>query len=78
MISFVETKLFTRLVQDYLSDDEYSQLQQVLAPRIPKSAQSFPALAAYARCDGEWLVAVSVEDFVSSIFCARAKVRSGC
>jgi hypothetical protein len=31
MISFVETKLFTRLVQDYLSDDEYSQLQQALA-----------------------------------------------
>ena len=31
MISFVETKLFTRLVQEYLSDDEYSQLQQALA-----------------------------------------------
>ena len=30
MISFVETKLFTRLVQEYLSDDEYSKLQQVL------------------------------------------------
>jgi hypothetical protein len=24
MFSFVETKLFTRLVQEYLSDDEYS------------------------------------------------------
>ena len=30
MISFVETKLFTRLVQEYLSDDEYSLLQQAL------------------------------------------------
>lgn len=30
MISFVETKLFTRLVRDYLSDDEYSELQQAL------------------------------------------------
>jgi hypothetical protein len=30
MISFVETKLFTRLVQQYLSDDEYSELQQAL------------------------------------------------
>ena len=30
MISFVETKLFTRLVQEYLSDDEYSGLQQAL------------------------------------------------
>ena len=30
MNSFVETKLFTRLVQEYLSDDEYSRLQQAL------------------------------------------------
>jgi hypothetical protein len=30
MISFIETKLFTRLVQQYLSDDEYSRLQQAL------------------------------------------------
>lgn len=31
MFSFVESKLFTRLVGDYLSDDEYSQLQAALA-----------------------------------------------
>jgi len=31
MISFVETKLFTRLVHEYLSDDEYSDLQLALA-----------------------------------------------
>jgi hypothetical protein len=30
MISFVETRLFTRLVQEYLSDDEYAALQQGL------------------------------------------------
>ena len=30
MISFIETKLFTRLVQDYLSDDEYAALQKAL------------------------------------------------
>jgi mRNA-degrading endonuclease RelE of RelBE toxin-antitoxin system len=30
MISFVETKLFTRLVLEYLSDDDYSELQQAL------------------------------------------------
>ena len=36
MFHFVETKLFTRLVQEYLSDDEYAQLQQTLManPRI--------------------------------------------
>ena len=30
MVTFVETKLFTRLVRDYLADDEYAALQQVL------------------------------------------------
>ena len=30
MISFVETKLFTRLVQEYLSDDDYAKLYQAL------------------------------------------------
>jgi len=29
-VTFVETKLFTRLVQEYLSDDEYATLQQSL------------------------------------------------
>src|SRR6516164_398656 len=30
MFSFVETKLFTRLVLEYLSDDDYSNLQKAL------------------------------------------------
>jgi hypothetical protein len=30
VISFVESRLFTRLVQEYLSDEEYSQLQAAL------------------------------------------------
>lgn len=30
MVTFVETKLFTKLVQEYLSDDEYAALQQWL------------------------------------------------
>ena len=29
-MTFVETKLFTKLVQEYLSDDEYAALQQWL------------------------------------------------
>lgn len=29
-MTFVETKLFTELVQEYLSDDEYAALQQSL------------------------------------------------
>lgn len=30
MYSFIETKLFTRLVDEYLSDDEYRELQRAL------------------------------------------------
>lgn len=30
MFSFIETKLFTRLVQDYLTDEEYQGLQALL------------------------------------------------
>lgn len=30
MFTFIETKLFTKLVQDYLSDEEYRLLQQAL------------------------------------------------
>lgn len=38
MISFVETRLFTRLVQEYLSDDEYSALQQALLQDLEAGA----------------------------------------
>lgn len=31
MLTFIETKLFTRLVGEYLSDDEYAAMQQMLA-----------------------------------------------
>ena len=43
MITFIETKLFTRLVEEYLSDDSYRQVQAALAsdpeagPLIPDS-----------------------------------------
>jgi hypothetical protein len=30
VFSFIETKLFTRLVQEYLTDDEYQALQTLL------------------------------------------------
>jgi mRNA-degrading endonuclease RelE of RelBE toxin-antitoxin system len=38
MFSFVESKLFTRLVGDYLTDDEYSQLQAALAEAPQRGA----------------------------------------
>ena len=33
MQTFVETRLFSKLVQEYLSDDEYAELQQSLIAR---------------------------------------------
>lgn len=30
MFSFIETKLFTRLIQEYLTDDEYRTIQALL------------------------------------------------
>lgn len=33
MFAFIETRLFTRLVQEYLTDDEYRELQRSLIER---------------------------------------------
>jgi hypothetical protein len=31
VFTFIETKPFTKLVQEYLADDEYARLQQAIA-----------------------------------------------
>ena len=41
MFSFIETKLFTRLVQEYLTDEEYGELQWFLAA-APESGPVIP------------------------------------
>jgi hypothetical protein len=41
-VTFVETKLFTELVQDYLSDDEYAAMQQFLLVN-PEAGDVIPA-----------------------------------
>ena len=41
MLSFVETRLFTRLVVTYLNDDEYRALQEELA-RNPDAGPVVP------------------------------------
>ncbi len=41
-MTFVETKLFTELVQDYLSDDEYAAMQQFLVVN-PEAGDVIPA-----------------------------------
>jgi hypothetical protein len=41
VLTFIETKLFGSLIPQYLTDDEYSALQQELAKR-PDSGQVIP------------------------------------
>ena len=41
MFSFIETRLFTKLVLDYLSDEEYSALQEALM-RAPEAGPVIP------------------------------------
>ncbi len=38
MFSFIETKLFSRLLADYLTDDEYALLQKALAENPEQGA----------------------------------------
>jgi len=41
MFSFIETKLFTRLVQKYLTDDEYQEVQALLI-KNPNAGEVVP------------------------------------
>jgi mRNA-degrading endonuclease RelE of RelBE toxin-antitoxin system len=41
MLSFIETKLFTKLVTELLSDDDYSRLQEVLI-KDPETGDLIP------------------------------------
>ena len=41
MFSFIETRLFTKLVLEYLSDDDYASLQEALI-RAPDSGPVIP------------------------------------
>jgi len=77
MFSFVETKLFTRLVHEYLSDDEYLQLQQAVIAN-PEVGSVIPGSGGVRKM--RWSVAGRGKrgGLRSFIFCALARVRSGC
>ena len=76
MFSFVETKLFTRLVQEYLTDDEYAQLQQALIAN-PEVGSVIPGSGGVRKM--RWGVAVAAKGVISvlSTFCVLSTVRSG-
>jgi hypothetical protein len=52
MQTFVETRLFTKLVQEYLSDDEYVALCSKRSWRIRKPATSSLAQEGFGNSDG--------------------------
>ena len=51
MYSFIETRLFTRLVQDYLGDDEYRRLQIALLEN-PEAGDIIPGSGGIRK--GRW------------------------
>jgi hypothetical protein len=64
MLSFIETRLFTKLVLDYLADDTIWQMTTMPPCRkrswlIRMPDQSSPALGAFGSCAGQLLVAAS-------------------
>ncbi len=63
---FVETPLFTKLVSDYLSDEEYAELQQALLLR-QKQEQLFQAAEGCGSSDGRSGSEANEVDCVSSI-----------
>ena len=63
MYSFIETKLFSRLTGEYLTDDEYVELQTALAAAPDRGARGPEASES---CAGRSLVAASEAASASS------------
>ena len=51
MLTFVETKLFTQLVQNYFSDDEYAALQHTIVAN-PEAGHLIEVRAAFVSYGG--------------------------
>lgn len=62
MLTFVETALFTRLIDEYLSDDEYAALQRH-SLRIPRLGTSSPAPVVFGSCVGVSPVEANAVEF---------------
>jgi hypothetical protein len=77
VLTFVETKLFTSLVHDYLSDDEYAALQHALADN-PEAGDLIRVLVASASFAGGSPAVASVAGFGSSTICGHDRERFGC
>jgi len=67
MFSFIETRLFTKLVVDYLSDEEYAALQVALI-RDPEAGPVIPGSGGVRKL--RWAAPGRGKRGGSSIMCA--------
>ena len=72
MFSFIETQLFTRLVKQYLSDEQYAELQMALMAN-PELAPVIAGTGGVRKLAGPLRVAASVAVTASSITYAAQK-----
>ena len=77
VLTFIETKLFTRLVQNYFTDDEYAELQNSIVAN-PRPVTSFADPVAFGNCGGAWPDAGNEVAFGSSTTCGCSRVKCGC
>jgi hypothetical protein len=57
---FIETPIFTKLVTDLISDDEYRKLQLALVLR-PEAGKIIPVVAGSGKFDGRVVAAANGE-----------------
>jgi hypothetical protein len=62
MYSFIETKLFSRLVSLSLTDEDYAHLQQTLI-KNPEAGDLIPGSGGIRKLRWVWLVVVSAVAF---------------
>ena len=77
MFSFIETKLFSRLAGEHLSDDEYAELQKVLIAD-PEAGALISGSGVSGRFAGEPLAEENEEACGSSTTPRPIRESSGC
>jgi hypothetical protein len=77
VVTFIETKLFTKLVQNYFTDEEYAALQSAIMAN-PDAGMSSLDLVAFGNCGGAWPGAASGVGFASSTICDCSRAKCGC
>lgn len=77
MYSFIETRLFTRLVSEYLSDDEYRELQKALIAN-PEAGDVVPGQAGFVSSAGALQGVANEEVTACSTLRRSLRASSGC